>query len=160
MSAIPDLRDLAALVDAPLGRAIGWALIQFVWQGALIGALAAITLAAMRRSAADVRYVVATIALSLMLTMPVVTARPGAQCGTGSPRHRCPLVTSIGSDERVPATAATARVAAAAGRRSRVPASHERHTGGGPPRSASLPVAFDAVGALAASWRGRSACCC
>ena len=74
MTAIPDLNEVTTVVNAPAVQAIAWALVQFVWQGALIGALAAITLAALRRSAADVRYVVATIALSLMLTVPVVTA--------------------------------------------------------------------------------------
>ena len=74
MSAI---RELDAFVQDPLSQAIGWALLQFVWQGALIGVLTAITLAVLRRSAADVRYVVATIALSVMLTVPVVTAVQG-----------------------------------------------------------------------------------
>ena len=54
------------LLQDPVAQAIGWALIHFVWQGALIGALAAIALLALRRSAADVRYVVAAIALTLM----------------------------------------------------------------------------------------------
>ena len=74
MSVIPDLDMLLRITAAPLAQAIGWALLQFVWQGALIGALAAVALAALRRSAPDVRYVVATIALSLMLTVPVVSA--------------------------------------------------------------------------------------
>ena len=42
----------------PAAQAIGWALLQFVWQGTLIGALTAVILAALRRSDADVRYVV------------------------------------------------------------------------------------------------------
>src|SRR3712207_6453741 len=62
------------LLHQPAAQAIAWALLQFVWQGALIGVLTAAALATLRRSAADVRYVVATIALSLMITMPVVTA--------------------------------------------------------------------------------------
>jgi len=62
------------LLQEPVALAIGWALIHFVWQGALIGVLGAVALLALRRNAADVRYVVATIALSLMATMPVVTA--------------------------------------------------------------------------------------
>src|SRR5688572_24556901 len=85
MSAIREVDTLLQLVQQPVAEAIGWALLQFVWQGAVIGALTAITLAVLRRSAADVRYVVATIALSLMLTIPTVTAvqgiraaRPGA----------------------------------------------------------------------------------
>src|SRR5262245_53368119 len=62
------------LLQQPAAQAIGWALLQFVWQGALVGAVTAAALFALRRSAADVRYVVATIGLSLMLTMPAVTA--------------------------------------------------------------------------------------
>jgi beta-lactamase regulating signal transducer with metallopeptidase domain len=62
------------LLRQPAAQAIAWALLQFLWQGALIGALTGLTLVSLRRSAADVRYVVAAIGLSLMLTMPVVTA--------------------------------------------------------------------------------------
>jgi beta-lactamase regulating signal transducer with metallopeptidase domain len=60
----------------PAAQAVGWALLQFVWQGAAVGVLTALALAALRRSAADVRYVVASIGLALMLTLPIVT---GAQ---------------------------------------------------------------------------------
>jgi beta-lactamase regulating signal transducer with metallopeptidase domain len=57
----------------PFVQALGWALLQFVWQGALVGVLTAAVLAILRRSAADVRYVVSSVALALMLTLPVVT---------------------------------------------------------------------------------------
>ena len=57
----------------PAALAIGWALLQFVWQGAAVGVLAALALAALRRNAADARYVVSSIALALMLTLPLVT---------------------------------------------------------------------------------------
>ena len=62
------------VLQQPAAQAIAWALLQFVWQGAIIGALTALALLALRRSAADVRYVVAAIGLALMLTMPAVTA--------------------------------------------------------------------------------------
>src|SRR5690349_18318453 len=62
------------LLQHPLAQAIGWALLQFVWQGALVAVLTAVALASLRRGAADVRYVVASIGLALMLTLPVVTA--------------------------------------------------------------------------------------
>ena len=62
------------LLRQPAAQVMGWALLHFVWQGALVGGLTAIALAALRRSAADVRYVVSTIGLSLMLTLPAVTA--------------------------------------------------------------------------------------
>ena len=62
------------LLQQPAAQAIVWALLQFVWKGALVGFLSAAALFALRRSASDVRYVVAAIGLSLMLTMPAVTA--------------------------------------------------------------------------------------
>ena len=40
--------DIVAAV--PLAGAIGWALVQFVWQGALVGALTAVALACLRRA--------------------------------------------------------------------------------------------------------------
>ena len=71
------MNAIETLLMQPAAQAIGWALVQFIWQGALIGAITAIALAALRQSASDVRYVVATIGLSLMLTVPVVSAVQG-----------------------------------------------------------------------------------
>ena len=62
-----------ALLREPVIQAVGWALLHFIWQGALVGGLAAAALRLLRSSAADVRYVVASIALALMATLPVVT---------------------------------------------------------------------------------------
>jgi len=65
---------IESLLRQPAAQVMGWALLHFVWQGALVGGLTAIALAGLRSSAADVRYVVSTIGLSLMLTLPAVTA--------------------------------------------------------------------------------------
>ena len=65
---------VAGIAHHPEAQAVGWALLHFVWQGALIGAISAVVLWLLRSTAADVRYVVATIGLSVMFTMPVVTA--------------------------------------------------------------------------------------
>ena len=62
------------LFTQPIAQAIGRALLQFVWQGTVVGLISAAALFALRRSASDVRYVVAAIGLSLMLTLPVVSA--------------------------------------------------------------------------------------
>lgn len=64
---------IETLLQEPAIQAVGWALLHFVWQGTLVAILAAITLRVLRNSAADVRYVVAAIALALMATMPLVT---------------------------------------------------------------------------------------
>ena len=62
------------LLREPAAEAIGWALLHFIWQGTLVGALTALVLACLRKDAADIRYVVSAIGLSLMLTLPAVTA--------------------------------------------------------------------------------------
>jgi beta-lactamase regulating signal transducer with metallopeptidase domain len=64
---------IETLLRQPAAQAVGWALLQFVWQGAAVGALTALALVALRRSASDVRYVVSAIGLALMLTLPIVT---------------------------------------------------------------------------------------
>ncbi len=62
------------LLREPAAQAIGWALLHFIWQGTLVAALTALVLACLRKGAADIRYVVSAIGLSLMLTVPAVTA--------------------------------------------------------------------------------------
>lgn len=67
------MTSIDTLFREPVVQAVGWALLHFIWQGALVGAGAALALRLLRHGAADVRYVVAAIALTLMATMPVVT---------------------------------------------------------------------------------------
>ncbi|MGH9308969.1 MAG: M56 family metallopeptidase [Vicinamibacterales bacterium] len=71
------------ILQQPIAQAVGWALLQFVWQGTLIGLVTAALFAALRRSAADIRYLVGTIAMSLMLTMPIVTTMQNFGGGAG-----------------------------------------------------------------------------
>lgn len=52
----------------------GLTLVHFLWQGAIIGALAAAALQLLGRASAQVRYAVGCIALLLMLGAPVTTA--------------------------------------------------------------------------------------
>ena len=92
------------LLQQPAIEAVGLALLQFVWQGALVGALTAGALWILRRSAADVRYVVAAIGLSLMLTMPVMTAVQAwrtIDASRVSPAGAADLVSSKASDSAV-----------------------------------------------------------
>jgi Zn-dependent protease with chaperone function len=63
----------AALFRQPAAQAVAWALLQFVWQGTAIGAVTALALFVLRGGAADVRYVVASVGMTLMLTLPIVT---------------------------------------------------------------------------------------
>lgn len=65
---------LESFFQTPVLQAVGWALLQFLWQGALIGLGTAAALALLRGRAASTRYLVACAAMLLMLVLPVVTA--------------------------------------------------------------------------------------
>ena len=64
---------IATAVDHPVARALGWALVQFVWQGALIGVLAGAAFAFLRRAGGSLRYLAGCTALVMMVLAPVVT---------------------------------------------------------------------------------------
>lgn len=62
------------LAAAPLARAIGLALVQFLWQGLVIGAGTVLVLTALRRASAQARYVAGCVGLAVMLLAPIATA--------------------------------------------------------------------------------------
>ncbi len=64
---------LEGVTSARLLEALGWALVNFLWQGATIGIVAAIVLLALRRCSANARYLVCCAALALMAIAPVAT---------------------------------------------------------------------------------------
>jgi beta-lactamase regulating signal transducer with metallopeptidase domain/predicted nucleic acid-binding Zn-ribbon protein len=51
--------------------ALGWALLDFVWQGLAVGALAALAMLALRNARPQARYAVACTALALCLALPL-----------------------------------------------------------------------------------------
>ena len=61
-----------SLSAASLVSGIGWTLLNFVWQGALIGCATAIALFAMRGAAPQRRYAVACGALLLCVAWPAI----------------------------------------------------------------------------------------
>src|ERR1700681_3641736 len=58
----------------PAVQAIAWALVHFLWQGALVGLATAGTLSLLKKSSAAVRYAVTAGALLLMVALPIATA--------------------------------------------------------------------------------------
>ena len=58
----------------PAAQAVAWALVHFLWQGALLGLAAAGLLRATKNASAAARYAVAVGALFAMLALPVGTA--------------------------------------------------------------------------------------
>ncbi len=57
-----------------MSEAIGWALVHFLWQGALVAAGLAAGLALMKDRSASARYALGVAALAVLAILPVVTA--------------------------------------------------------------------------------------
>ena len=68
------LPDVLTRLPSPLSQSfvpsLGWALLHFVWQGALIGCATAVLLVALRNARPERRYVVACFALLLCVAWP------------------------------------------------------------------------------------------
>jgi len=64
------MRAMALLSAQPWVERLSWALIHFLWQGALIAALFAV---ARRSRSAQIRYLLACLALAAMTAAPVIT---------------------------------------------------------------------------------------
>ena len=67
------MNGLETLLGKPIFQALGWTLIHFIWEGALIAILYASVSVLLRRSTANVRYAAACIAMLMMLIAPAVT---------------------------------------------------------------------------------------
>src|SRR6266404_5534264 len=67
------MNAIETLLDQPIFQALGWSLIHFIWQGALIALLYLSVSVLLRRFAANVRYAAACGAMLLMLIAPAVT---------------------------------------------------------------------------------------
>ncbi|MFY9553948.1 MAG: M56 family metallopeptidase [Blastocatellia bacterium] len=61
------------VLSSPLFQALGWTLIHFIWQGALIAILFACASVMLRRFTANARYMAACGAMFLMLAAPAAT---------------------------------------------------------------------------------------
>lgn len=70
---MPTIPDIWSLWDAPITEVLGWTLLHFVWQGALLAALLAGALSLLRTSPPRIRYAVSCIALFGLLVMPLGT---------------------------------------------------------------------------------------
>jgi beta-lactamase regulating signal transducer with metallopeptidase domain len=94
------------LATSHVVRAIGWALLESLWQATGIALLAALILLALRRSASTYRYAVSCLALAAMCALPVLSA------ATHLDERRLPHPRAIGPG-RSPAAHADARATSA-----------------------------------------------
>jgi hypothetical protein len=64
---------IALLSDSVFVRALGFTLLHFVWQGALVAAALFLALAALSRATASARCAASCVALALMALAPIAT---------------------------------------------------------------------------------------
>ncbi len=65
--------ELHDLLSRPVFQRVGWALVHFLWQGAVLGSLVAFGLLCLRQRSANLRYLVACAGLLVAAVCPVVT---------------------------------------------------------------------------------------
>src|SRR5260221_11669119 len=65
---------LSSSLAGPMAQAIGWALLHLLWQGVLVAAILAATLALMKRQSANARYLASCGAMIALLVLLVATA--------------------------------------------------------------------------------------
>jgi len=68
------MNALSTLLGTPLAQAIGWALLHLLWQGFLVAAILAATLALLARQTANARYLASCGALLMMVVLGTATA--------------------------------------------------------------------------------------
>src|SRR4051794_18823173 len=96
-------KPVQLFLHAPVSQAIGWALLHFVWQGALIALTTWLTLRFLARSAASVRYIVGTVALTAMIALPGVTAAQHWRAAMSESRVAASSACSMDADPGCPA---------------------------------------------------------
>ncbi|UCD48681.1 MAG: M48 family metalloprotease [Phycisphaerales bacterium] len=84
------MATLENLLSPALVERLGWTLIHFVWQAAAVALLLTLLFRTLHRRSANVRYLVACLALVLIAALPLVTmalvevSEPAAEAGPGS----------------------------------------------------------------------------
>ncbi len=101
--------DPWTLVSTPTVDLLGWTLLHFVWQGALVAALLAGALWALRRHAPQVRYAVSLAALGGLLALPVATgALLSKTAGSERPDAALAVAEAPAADESIATPPGTA----------------------------------------------------
>src|SRR3954452_10287018 len=68
------MNGIGTLLGSPIGQAIGWALLHLLWQGLLVAAILAATLALLSKQSANARYLASCGALALLVVLGAATA--------------------------------------------------------------------------------------
>jgi beta-lactamase regulating signal transducer with metallopeptidase domain len=104
------MTTLASWVSPSVVRALGWALLHFLWQGTALAGLAGASIALCRR--ASTRYAVALSGLVLMLAAPVLTLLLYRTSSSSNPTpESAPPPMAATLEKTVPATATSSQPA-------------------------------------------------
>jgi len=68
------MNGISALLGSTIAQAIGWALLHLLWQGVLVAAILAATLALLSKQSANARYLASCGALALLVVLGAATA--------------------------------------------------------------------------------------
>ena len=68
------MNTISTLLGSAIGQAIGWALLHLLWQGVLVAAILAATLALLSKQSANARYLASCGALALLVVLGAATA--------------------------------------------------------------------------------------
>jgi len=68
------MNAISTLLGSAIGQAIGWALLHLLWQGVLVAAILAATLALLSKQSANARYLASCGALALLVVLGAATA--------------------------------------------------------------------------------------
>ncbi len=94
---------LENLFSEAMVERLGWMLVHFLWQAAVVAMLLAVFLRLLRRSSANVRYLTACAAIVLMVLLPIVTMQfievpgPAAEAGPEPEPYTAPVATTPGT---------------------------------------------------------------
>ncbi|MGZ5200028.1 MAG: M56 family metallopeptidase [Telluria sp.] len=93
---------------SPIASSLGWALLDFVWQGLLVGWCAALLLALLGRARPQVRYAIACAALLLCAALPVAGTVQRVLADQAAPASTLALALANAATVAHPAPAAVA----------------------------------------------------
>ncbi|MDT8303018.1 MAG: M56 family metallopeptidase [Sedimentisphaerales bacterium] len=66
---------LQDILSQEIVQRLGWTLLHFIWQAAAVALILAVLLKVLRKSTANLRYIIACLALALIVLMPVITIK-------------------------------------------------------------------------------------
>lgn len=63
------------IVSQQIVQRLGWTLVHFLWQGVAVAVLFAVALKLLKKSTANIRYLLACVAMGVIVLLPIVTLR-------------------------------------------------------------------------------------